>query len=94
MLTPEHWLSMREIFGDPDLGLPPSSSPEADEQYARGVRLLREGEASEAEQAFRQADDLGHAGSPRELASWAGAREGMNPSGEWGEAHHACPRAR
>jgi len=81
----QHWQSMREIFGDPDLGLPPSSSPEADEQYARGVDLLKEGKATEAKQAFRRADDLGHAGAPRELANWAVARGDMDLSGEWGQ---------
>jgi len=85
MLSSQHWLSMREIFGDPDLGLPPSTSSEADEQYARGVSLMKEGKTPEAKHAFQRADEFGHAGAPRELANWAISRKDMDLSGEWGE---------
>lgn len=85
MLIAQHWQSMREIFGDPDLGLPPSNSPEADEQYTLGVSLMKQSKTSEAEQAFRRADELGHAGAPRELANWAVVRGDMDLSGEWGD---------
>ena len=85
MLTSRHWLSMREIFGDPDLGLPPSSSSEADEHYARGIALMKEGNAPEAKREFERADELGHAGAPRELANWPAARGEIDLSGEWGD---------
>jgi TPR repeat protein len=75
MLTQEHWLSMREIFGDPDAGMPSGPNPEADAQYARGVTLLESGDVAAAEKAFQRADELGHAGAPRELSHWAMARD-------------------
>ena len=70
METPEHWLSMREIFGDPDLGMP-DSTPKAEEEYARGLSLMTQDDSSGAALAFQRADELGHPGAPRELAQWA-----------------------
>lgn len=63
-----HWQSIRAIFGDPDPGMPPGPSPEADEEYSRGVGLAEAGDDAAARQAFERADRLGHAGAPRELA--------------------------
>lgn len=73
-LDPNHWRGMRAIFGNPDLGLPKSESSEADEAYARGIGLLKVGDVDAAETALKRADQLGHAGAPRELANWAMSR--------------------
>lgn len=76
-LSQAHWLSMRTIFGDPDAAMPAGPSREADEEYARGVALLESGEPVAAEQALLHADELGHAGAPRELAQWAMGRNDL-----------------
>lgn len=88
---------MREIFGDPDLGLPPGSSPEADEEYSRGIALIEHGDSPGAKSAFERADQLGHAGAPRELAQWALADDDMELWGdlvtrayERGDGRAAC----
>jgi len=77
-LSQAHWLSMRTIFGDPDVAMPAGPSREADDEYVRGVALLKSGELGAAEQALLRADDLGHAGAPRELAQWAMARNDLD----------------
>ncbi len=67
----DHWRSMRQIFGDPDLGMPASGSQKADDEYAQAVALMERGDVSRAIEAFDRADGLGHPGAPRELAHLA-----------------------
>lgn len=69
-----HWQAMRAIFGDPDPGMPRSGNQEADAEYARGVNLLDAGDDVAAKAPLERADDLGHAGAPRELAYLAMAK--------------------
>lgn len=78
-LETEKWRSLREIFGDPDLGMPSSGNPEADEEYERGVSMMQGGDSFGAEDAFWRADDLGHPGAARELYELAEKR-GVDPS--------------
>lgn len=69
-----HWQAMRAVFGDPDPGMAPSGNPEADAEYARGVSLLEASDEAAAKVPFERADELGHAGAPRELATLAMAQ--------------------
>lgn len=68
VMEPQHWRSMREIFGDPDLGLPSGENQRATAEYARGLELMSGGcDAQGAYEAFKRADQHGHAGAIREI---------------------------
>lgn len=72
-MDPHHWQSLRELFGDPDLGLPATDDQEAAAEYERGLSLIRAGDSEQAWRAFRRADEVGHPGAPREIGGghWA-----------------------
>ncbi|HWM54683.1 MAG TPA: hypothetical protein VNO20_04770 [Solirubrobacterales bacterium] len=61
----ELWRSQRQLFGDPDLGMP--AAQDGDPQYRQGIGAMRAGDAAAAGEAFDKASALGHPGAWREI---------------------------
>lgn len=64
-VNPEVWRSQRQLFGDPDLGMP--TAQDGDAQYKQGIDAMRAGDAVAAGDAFGKASALGHPGAWREI---------------------------
>src|SRR4051812_28052815 len=64
------WASEREMFGDPDQGMP-TITGRSQELYVQAVDFMRRGDVTKAGEAFQEAADQGHPGAWREIAAAA-----------------------
>lgn len=61
----ELWRSQRQLFGDPDVGMPPQQ--DGDAQFKQGIEAMQAGDTTTAGEAFGKASALGHSGAWREI---------------------------